>query len=378
MKYYRRMKKPTRGKEINMRYRFLAVFAALVLTAMPAASQAFSEKRTFHKTVQVSRETSLELDNKYGNIHIATWEKDSVSVRVELEAFASSGEKLRKMFDGVDISITDVSYLVKATTSFNQSINMLFESFKGMTNKIIPYESRIEIDYYVSAPEYLTMRVINRYGDVYMENNTGKFSLELTNGSFKADNIRKAGEIKISFCDFSINKLEAGNINSSFSEVTIGESEDLSITSISSRFDLRKTGSINAESRRDKFFIGTAGSVRGNSYFTDFNIDEISREINLDTKYGNLNADLIRKSADMINVTSGYTDINLTFDPSLAYNLDIRHTNSFVVLPADRAKIEKKTLNEDKNEYMTFGTVGRNPGNVKVVIDATRGNIYLK
>jgi hypothetical protein len=27
---------------------------------------------------------------------------------------------------------------------------------------------------------------------------------------------------------------------------------------------------------------------------------------------------------------------------------------------------------------MTFGTVGKNPGTVKVKIDATRGEIYLK
>jgi len=52
--------------------------------------------------------------------------------------------------------------------------------------------------------------------------------------------------------------------------------------------------------------------------------------------------------------------------------------NTFLVLPERNASIEKKILNEDKKEYMTFGSVGRNPGNVKVMIEASRGNIYLK
>jgi hypothetical protein len=35
-------------------------------------------------------------------------------------------------------------------------------------------------------------------------------------------------------------------------------------------------------------------------------------------------------------------------------------------------------MNEDRKEYVTSGTVGKNPGKAKVKIDATRGNIYLK
>lgn len=72
------------------------------------------------------------------------------------------------------------------------------------------------------------------------------------------------------------------------------------------------------------------------------------------------------------------SDISLTFDPAVSYNLDIRHVNAFLVLPEKNSDIEKKSVNEDKKEYMTFGTVGKNPGSVKVSIDTTRGNIYIK
>jgi hypothetical protein len=211
-----------------------------------------------------------------------------------------------------------------------------------------------------------------------MEDNTGKFSLNLSNGSFRAGNITNAGDIQLSFCDATIARLEKGNLNASFSEVEIVESDDLSVTSISSRFNLRSAGKLDTESRRDKFYIGTAVSIRGNSYFTDYRVEELTGEINLVTKYGSLNADLIKKSIGMITVNSGYTDISLTFEPALSYSLDIRHLNTFLVVPSTNSNIEKKVLNEEKKEYMTFGTVGRNPGNTKVVINSTRGNIYIK
>lgn len=342
------------------------------------SGQSFSEKKVIRKTLPVSKEATLELDNKYGTIHITPWTRDSVAVRAEVEAFASSLDRLHKMFQGIDVNISETSFLVRVRTEFTQNISMLFESFKGMTNKIIPYESRIQINYYISAPEYLNMKIINKYGDVYMENNTGKLSLNLSNGSFKANKIGETDGIDLTFCDATINKMGSGYLDASFSEIEIGESADLTINSISSRFDIRKSTKLRVESRRDKFYIGSVGLVSGNSYFSDLKIDELQKEINLVTKYGSLNADHIEKGFDLITVNSGYTDISLAFDPAASYNLDIRHTNTFLVIPEKNSSTEKKKLNEEKDEYMTFGTVGRNPGKTKVMIDATRGNIYLK
>jgi hypothetical protein len=361
-----------------MRYRLLILIGASLLSAEVLYGQAFSEKKIFRETMPVTKETTLEVDNKYGTIHITTWNKDSVEVRAEVEAFSSDLDRMRKMFQGVNVNITGTSYLVRANTSFTQTINMLFESFKGLTSKLISYESRIQINYFINAPEYMDMRIANKYGDVYMESNTGNVSLNLSNGAFKANVLNESNGLDLVFCDATINKLIKGRLNTSFCEVEIDDSRDLSITSISSKFHLEKSESINIESRRDEFFVGKAGSIRGTSYFSDFRIEEVQKEINMVTKYGDFDAGLISKGIEMVTLNSGYTDISLAFDKSLSYNLDIRHTNAFLVLPENDAKLEKKVLNEEKKEYMTYGTVGRNPGNIKVMIEATRGNIYLK
>jgi len=361
-----------------MRYKSSILTLIFIISAGLLSGQSFSEKKVIHKSLPVNKDMTLELDNKYGTIHITPWTKDSVAVRAEVEAFASNLDRLHKMFHGIDVNISETSFMVRVQTEFTQNISMLFESFKGMTNKLIPYESRIQINYYISAPEYLSMKITNKYGDVYMENSTGKFSLNLSNGSFKANNLGETGGIDLTFCDATINKMGSGYLDASFSEIEIGESRDLTISAISSRFDIRKSNKISVESRRDKFYIGSVASVSGNSYFSDFRIDELQKEINLVTKYGSLNADLIEKGFDLVTINSGYTDISLAFDPAASYNLDIRHTNTFLVIPEKNSATERKTLNQEKDEYMTFGTVGRNPGNTKVMIDATRGNIYLK
>jgi hypothetical protein len=342
------------------------------------SAQNDSDTRSYIRSVPVGKETTLEVSNKYGTIQITQWDKDSVFIRAEVKAYAKDRSKLTKMFDGITVNITDSKYLVRAQTEFTSNINTLFESFKGMTSKIISYDSHIEINYYINVPEYLNLKIENKYGDVYMEGNSGEFKISISNGSFKAKSLGKNSSLTMNFCDANINSIVSGNINASFSEVSIGETGDLSVNSISSKYDIKNAGSIRGESKRDKFFIENIESLEGDAYFTDYKVNNIRKELHLTTRYGSVSTDLIEKGFVSIDINSSYSDLSLRFDPGSSYNLDIRHINAFLVLPDKNIKTEQKSLNEDKKEYITYGTVGKNPGTAKVKIDATRGNIYLK
>ena len=68
---------------------------------------------------------------------------------------------------------------------------------------------------------------------------------------------------------------------------------------------LKKQVIITFESRRDKFFIDNIESMKGNSYFTDFTIKNLKKEINLTTRYGNINAEYIEKGFEAVNIKFG-------------------------------------------------------------------------
>ena len=144
-------------------------------------------------------------------------------IRAEVKAVASDKEKLGKMFDGVIINMTESKYQIRAETNFTQNIGMIFENFKGMTSKIISYDSRVEINYYISMPEYLNLKIENKYGDVYMEDNTGDFSISLSNGSFKANSLGANSSLNLLFCDATINSIASGKMDASFSEISSNE-----------------------------------------------------------------------------------------------------------------------------------------------------------
>lgn len=340
--------------------------------------QSFTETRSFNKTVNVSENTTIEIVNKYGNIHINSWDKDYVSIVAEVEATTTNLKRLHNILDGIDINVSETDRLLSIKTEFMQNINFFLETIKGMTDKLIPYESRIKINYNIYAPDHLGMRITNKYGDVFIDNNTSVFFIDLENGSFKANKLNKAEKIELSFCDATINSLESATINASFSEIEIRESGDLKISSVSSRFELKNTRVVNIQSRRDKFFAGRINSISGDSYFSNLSIDILEKEIGLEIRYGSLTADHIEKTFGKISIESGFTDINLVFERSASYNLDIKHLNSSLVLPEKNSDLIRKDPADEQGKVMVYGSVGNNPGNMHVTIDATRGNIYLK
>ena len=361
-----------------MNYKFLLSIGLMLFGLNSIKAQNESETRNFIKTLPVTRETTLEVSNKYGTIQITPWDRDSALIRAEVKAVAKDRSKVSKMFDGINVNITGSKYIVRAQTEFTSNMNTLFESFKGMTNKLIQYDSHIEINYFINIPEYLNLKIENKFGDVYMENSSGEFRISMSNGSFKANSLGKNSSLDLVFCDAKINSIISGSMDASFSEISIGSTEDLSINSISSKYDIKKAGMIRSESKRDKFYIDEIESIQGNSYFTDYKLNSLKKNINLTPRYGNFSVDVIEKGFESVNINSNFSDVTLTFEQGSSFDFDIRHVNAFLVLPDKNVKSEEKELNNDKKEYMTSGTMGRNPGKAHVKIDATRGNIYLK
>ena len=359
--------------------RFKSIFMlVLLIISEPASGQETSQKRTFSRTFIVSDESSFTLNNKYGDVNIFTTDSDSLLISAEVEAFAPNEERLRKMYEGVEINISETGSVVEAHTIFSQNITSLIESFKGMTNKVIPYESRIQINYYITAPVWLDMKIENRFGDVEMEDNTGTVALTVSNGSLKVNSMNTAREMNLNFCETSIKKINEANIDATFSGIEIGESQNLSVNSVSCKLDLKKAGRFETKSRSDKIFIAYAGSVSGDSFFTEYKIGNLSGDLNLAPKFGSLSIDLISKEAELISINSGSADLNLEFEQGMSYSVEIRHTNSNLVLPRKDADLKREAIDDNNKEYITKGFVGRNRGNTQVKIEATRGNIYLK
>jgi len=352
-------------------------FVCFLFPMIPLSAQNESANKSFEKTLPAGRGTKIEIINRYGDINITKWDKESARIRAEIEAYAPDRDRLDRLISGLSVNITETGSHIRAETVFERETTVLLETFKGFTEKLIDFESKVKINYYISVPEYADIDIRNQFGDISIDDNAGTMSVDLSNGDFRAHSLNRISVLNFNFGDAEIGSVNYARIITSFSRIRVDRSEELDLRSTSSRFDLGKSGIVEIESRRDKFFIDDISTLNGVSWFSEYSIENLSGEGDLDLKSGNIDIERVSGKFKSIVLKSAFTDIEMDFEPSASYEFEIRHVNSFVVLPGGNIKTEKEVINEARKEYLVTGKAGTGTSEGRLMIDASRGNIRL-
>ena len=357
----------------------LLILLALALGTTVSA-QSHTDKRSVSKQFPASRETTLEVQNKYGKIQVVTWDKDSVSVDVDIFLTESSASKLRKLKEDIQINFTGTNTYIIAATSIKSESGRIASELKSVTHTITGTNKQVEINYMVYVPEYMDVVLQNKFGDIYMDDLTGQVDIELSNGVLKANRLEGIANISLSFANGMIKSLGSTTMKLSYSDLTLGDVNQLDLVSKSSKLNVDKVNVLKINSRRDKFYFQHVEYFYGNSNFTQVWIYDFLRESDVYMKYGKLTIEHVNPDFTKIYVESDFTDVSLFFDRESTFAFDIlHHEKSVLRLPGEGVSAEE--MYDGKHHYTTVGTIGAGEPGGQVSIDALQKcyiNISLK
>jgi len=360
-----------------MNYReIILVTLMFLLTPSILEGQSARETRILKRSFPATGDVSLEVTNKYGKVHLSGTEADSVNIRIELIANASNQSKLKKLIDGVSFDLNSTNYFIIAETKFLKGPANLFESIRSITNNLISSENRLEINYYIEVPDFIDIKIDNRYGDIFIESMPCDLDIRMSNGNLKAEDLTGNNSFDLSFFDATINSLTKAKINLSYGEIDITESGDLNIVSSSSRINIVNAVNLKIDSRRDKYFIGEISGIEGEGYFTDLNIETLVTSAGLKTKYGDLRLENIEPGFDLFTADSDYTTIEIETSKGMAYNVDIKAVNCPVDIPASW-NIEEKVVSEEGKEYLYYGSTGQVESGSQMKLSCSKGKVLI-
>lgn len=306
------------------------------------------------RNFKVSDRSVVEVTNKYGKIHIRTWDKDSVKFIVDLKIQTSNPQKLQKLKSQVDFDFTSTNYYVVARTKFSKSGGV----FSDVVETFVP-SNTVTINYTIYLPKSTNLKIENKFGDVYLDDLSGNLTLKLSNGNLKANHLAGYTTLNIASGDGMVNKMDKGKVTVAYSDFQIRDCGDIEFDTRSSRIEIRKAKSLKVYSRRDKYFVDAAGLLIGDGNFTTIELGELNKELNVDLKYGEVRVERIAKDFSLINILSAYTDISLYFKTDASYNLDItHHEDVYLMYPTKIKSLETKKLDDDTNTKLTYGMVG--------------------
>ena len=355
------------GKRLISPARLLILL--FLLPGTLALAQNLSDKRSVSRSYPVSHETTLEVHNKYGKIQVATWEKDSVAIEVDILLTESSKSKLRKLKEDIHIDFTGAQSYIIAKTVIKSESGRLASELKNIGNTISGSNKRVEINYLVHLPAYMDVVLTNKFGDIYMDDLDGQSDIELSNGVMKANRLTGNSSISLSFADGMIKELGSANVKLSYSDMDLDQVSQLDLVSKSSELHVDLVHVLKIDSRRDKLYFKQVEFLYGNSNFTQIWVYDFLRESDLYMKYGELTIEHVLLDFSKIYVESEYTDMTLYFDRETSLAFDIfHHKKSILRLPGS------EVLSEDapsgKDHFKTVGTLGEGDPVGQVNIDA--------
>jgi hypothetical protein len=223
------------------------------------------------------------------------------------------------------------------------------------------------------VPRHISLKIENKFGDVYIDDLDGSLNLNLSYGDMNANRLNGPVDIKLTSGDGEIGSLKEGQISLSYGNMHIGESGKLSAITRSSKMTINKTGDIRLDSRRDKLYLIDAVSISGTSYFSYVNVTSLEKELNFSGRYGDFTINHIYRSFALINLTSEYMDMNLAFERPASFSFElIHHQDVQFVFPRALASLNTRVYNSEDKIFRTTGTFGAGTSDSEVVVKATR------
>ena len=342
---------------------------ALLMLGTSVLAQSHTDKRSVSRSFPASLETTLEVQNKYGKIQVVTWEKDSVSVDVDIFLTESSASKLRKLKEDIKIDFTGTNTYIIAKTMIKSESGRIASELKSISNTITGSNKRMEINYMVYVPEYMDVVLNNKFGDIYMDDLDGQVDIELSNGVLKANRLEGNSAIKLSFANGMIKSLGSTTMKLSYSDLVLEEVSQLDLESKSSKLNVDSVNVLKINSRRDKLYFKHVEYFYGKSNFTQVWVYDFLRETDLYMKYGELTIEHVVPDFSKIYVESDYTDITLYFDRETSLAFDILHHEKSVLRLPGKEVLSEETF-DGKDHYMTAGTMGSGAAAGELKIDA--------
>jgi hypothetical protein len=337
--------------------RILGVLYFLVATGMNAHGQTYTESQKIVRTFAAGPETRMELSNKYGTLHVIPWKKDSVHIEIDLFIKSGSESKLEKLKRNVDFEFTDTRYYISAHTIFGSRGANFFSDLRDLSGTIIPSKNEVRIDYTVFVPSALNINISNKFGDIYIDDMKGSVSINLSNGDIKANSLMGETNISLNFGNGIINELSNAQLNISYADIEIQSAGQLKIESKSSKVRIRQVGSLNTLSNRDKYTVSNIDNLFGESWFSDIWLYRMNEEINYNPQYGALKVDSIPDEFSLISINTRFTDMNLVFNRTAGFQLEILKHNS-AILHMPEAYRELEVIDKEEEAVHLRGMVG--------------------
>jgi hypothetical protein len=307
-----------------MKYRLLLF--SLILSLHITGQTGYVEKRTVSDKFAVSDNTHLEVSNKYGDIIFTTWEIDSVAVDVEIYIESEKYENAQELLELASVNLEQRGTYIIAETIWGE-YSSFWSQTKNQIRGVIGADQKIQIDYHISLPDYLSVDIDNKFGDVFLPPYKGEVTVEMSHGDFRCRNLSNPRKVKFGYGKLMVDEIGSTVLDLEFAEIRISSTQKLNIKSRSSELHIDRATLLEFDSRNDELYLGEIDALNGIFHFTTTEIKKLNTTADIIQNYGSLSARSLDKEFRNIRITPKKSEITLEVSEFIPFNFSVHLTN---------------------------------------------------
>lgn len=327
--------------------------AAMFLVTTALAAQEVTKE--YNKEYNVNTNSSLELDNRYGDIVVEASQTDKVIIYVKVTVRYPNQERAERLLGYIDVQFSEEGNLLKAKTSIDDKFS--FTGWGGESRKFT-------IDYLVKMPPSLSLTASNRYGDTDLDDLTGYVNLNIKYGNLTAGGLLRGNEKPLNSISVAYGKAtidEAGWLDATVrysGNFAISKCQALLLDSKYSTINIGTASSMVVESRYDgRFRIENINNLIIDEGYSNVTVGTLTKKLSLDASYGSFNAEIVKAGFESIEVDTRYASVRLGTEEIASYNLDAKMSYGGLKYNEDNFVNKRRIIENTSTEIS--GIVGK-------------------
>lgn len=376
---------------IALAYRPLYIIAFLIIASPIFAIQEIDSMKC-SPLYEVNRKVELnqlidgdalvKVDTRHGDVEIVTWGKNEIDIVIDIKATSNSKSAAQAKLESVDVEFN------QANSQFELKAS-LRNVKKGLFDRILCNDAKLDIDYKVFLPRTINLNVVHNYGDVSISDLNNDLSAKLAYGNLNLANVYGNIELEVkhgnAYCttahnvhanvkhgSFEIKAAHDIYLDSKYSSVKIEQADNLYLTTGYDTYLIGEVNFIEHEGKYDNLTIESAGAIVHESKYSSLKVRDLNKSISCSGKHGSVKVLHTSPDLELAEVYGKYMDVRLKLDKDFRYHIKTNYVEPYLYKNCNNVTMEKDGAQSERKGYC-----GSRNAKTFVELDIKKGSIKI-
>ncbi len=230
----------------------------------------------------------LFIDNKYGDIIINGWEKDSIYIVIDIEASGKDKTTAQELLSRIKPNILITEKVVSVESEVLEKEASLFSKYFSKIDPFTNEAANAKVNYTIHLPVYAEIELFNKYGDVLLSDWKGKLSATVEHGDLRLlDNIENSN-LSINHGRLKAKSLNKAKIIARNGDIDISKSNGLRLDASGSEVKIGNATSLELYSNKDEIEVDSLSNIYGTAKYSTIVLNSVEEKINLNLEIAEL------------------------------------------------------------------------------------------